>query len=389
MSQGYHPGFVSRSKKVGSSKGILTDYFNVVTNDPYSNGTYGPYKSYTGLDYYVHTGESIPNFHKRKRNGELLPFTLWDQTEFTGMATGSRNLVRTGNLDSLGSVCTVPWIPDIDWARGEHHVLPLIRRHGQRLVDSAAAGIYSQSWDTLTFLAELHKTITMFKRMLKNMRKYVLEDDPQGLYRAWLEGRYGWRILMYDLMDIQKVISDLDSQRTRFKQRTGESFSFSEQVQETVSDNAATITATYLDRWEVSLRGNVIADFRSPKFRFNPITTGWELITFSFVIDWVIDIGSWLESLSLLALAADYRASVGFKVTYVRYQSGMSWNFHDDPDGFGTWSGSYSQDATVNCERVFRTPYSVSKHPHILPNLDVYKIMDLVALTVTAIGGRR
>lgn len=381
MDLGYHPGFIPRYKNVGSSSGIAEQYYTVVTNDPYSNGTYGPFLATTGVDYYSHTGEDVPNFHKRKREGELLPFTVWNQTRFTGSAEGSRSLVRTGNLDSVGNAVIQEWLPDIDWARGLHLDLDLADLK-QAAVDSAAANIYSQNWDTLTFLAELHKTVRMFKNFLTNFRK--LASDPDQIYKSWLEGRYGWRILMYDLQDIQKALAGVDQSRTRFKRRHGRSFSFSEEVTFNEDFGFADITTTYVDEWDVSVRGNVVADIMPPAFRFNPITTGWELITFSFVIDWIVNIGQWLESLSFLALTHDYRAAGGHAVSYTRQYKSHQTTFKDG-DGYGMWSGTVEHTAQAACKFVTRNPLTVSLYPHISPNLDAFKVLDLVALAMQAI----
>jgi hypothetical protein len=330
-----------------------------------------------GIDYYYHQGEDTVDFHKRKKRGELIPYTRWTQTRIVGTTTsqedkckysdGRWNFTPEGSFREFqfymaSALTDLPSLLDLD-------------RKADLYVDACASTIYREGWDTLTFLAELHKVVRMFRTFVPSLLK--LADSPKELSKTWLEGRYGWRILMYDLMDINEILTSVDVNRTRFKARTGGSLAWSKSHHTTnVSSGWGTRNYLYEDSAEISLRGSIIADIKPPKFAFNPIVTAWELIPFSFVIDWVVTIGTWLESLSFLVLQKAHTASYGYHIDFKRtltdsyisnYKSGWS-------------QADISAEASMKGYMTVRVPTTVSKLPSLDLDLSWLKVADLLAL---------
>ena len=241
-------------------------------------------------------------------------------------------------------------------------------------------------------MAELHKTVSMFRNLVPRAIKYAREakrlKKTGALKRwgyssidEWLQTRYGWRILVYDIQDITKLISEIDEdQRTRIKERTGNSWQWTE-------DNSYTITGGHQLNYDditvhsLSVRGSIIADFVPARININPVATGWELITLSFVIDWFLNVGQALEALSFLLLSDQYTASWGVELD--------SWRTVTcEPEaGNSAWSsGFHSNFDEISVEertKIFkRVPCHVSKLPLPAVNLDGFKVMDLVAILV-------
>ena len=92
------------------------------------------------VDNKTSSGVNTPNFHKRKREGELLPFTPWVQTEESGLGIGSFDLNHENGTRCWGEDLGYYHLtrPSIPFYRSEIHQ----RLHTTRLVQSAAAGIY-------------------------------------------------------------------------------------------------------------------------------------------------------------------------------------------------------------------------------------------------------
>jgi hypothetical protein len=192
-----------------------------------------------------------------------------------------------------------------------------------------------------------------------------------------LQYRYGWRILYYDLVEIWDTLARLDRNRKRFTERTGTSLHFNEDVGDiVVTSHPWTCTIIGDVSYDVSIRGSVTADIEPPHFQFNPVITGWELVTFSFIIDWFVDIGSWLASLSFLVFNTDYRAgaSVLVKAHQNTVLSGMTRPGYSD-------TGS-TASSTSEAEYVVRTPTTVGiQIPSVIIDvLDESKVFDLMAL---------
>jgi len=247
-------------------------------------------------------------------------------------------------------------------------------------VQAAAARIYSSGWDALTFGAELSKTVAMFRGMLSRWMALVvrsLKGDPSGFARLWLEARYGWRTLFYDMQDIDKAIKNLNEGRKRFRETAGK---WADPVVETTTytNTAAwgTLTASVTSTMKIGTRGTVVADINPPQLMFNPLTTSWELMTFSFVIDWVINVGQFLESLSFLALQREYVAAGGVSITYDAVQTSS----YSPSSGFG---GTWKLNSHYSASYVKRIPHSVSPIPMTKLRLDEYKVLDVVSIFVT------
>jgi hypothetical protein len=245
-----------------------------------------------------------------------------------------------------------------------------------KYLTAAAARIYSSGWDALTFLAEFGKTVGMFR----NLTGRTIDQMQSGrIDEKWLESRYGWRLLIYDIKDIIKAVNSLDEHRMRYRESVGstksESFSDTHYYYSTLY-NSETVFTTVA---EVGLRGTIVADIEPPKIALNPITTAWELIPYSFVADWFVNVGKYLESMSFLALSHKHYAAAGLSAKVTRIgTSEVSWV---DP----SWTASeYSFNSYCVSESTVRNPASVPYSPSIDVNIDATKIADLGALTSQA-----
>lgn len=340
------------------------------------------------------TGYKTPYFRRRVRNGDLIPFTPFRQFSLTGSATYKEDFqsttyptsgVRTWNTDGSGGFALTPSIGHLDISEGALELYTASVDVGP-FVQQAAAKIYTRSFDALTFLAELHKTIHMVtsagRRLVKLVEAFRRRKPSESLSslvskeasNLWLEGRYGWRILLFDIQDISNTIQTLHEKKTRLTQRSGISYSSSAHSQVINDDIYHTAIHHTVDSVDVSLRGSVAADIDLPKLLFNPFATAWELVRFSFVVDWFIDVGQALEALSFLALQTNYTACTGISVTLTRTLSA------DNTTKAGYSTNLFERSGSAVAKLLIRTPCTVPTLPQPKLNLNVAKVTDLVAL---------
>lgn len=329
------------------------------------------------IDNLVTQGVNIPNYHKLKKQGKLLPLTPFNQYRRQGESAMSwsvdySNGVYWQTCDWSSVPLSIPGDADLHKWKEEYPT--------DYFVQAAAAKIYSQGWDALTFIAELHKVKSMFRnfitRLIDNLKKGKLEN-------IWLEGRYGWRILVLDMIEINNVLANLDDKRKRYRERVGSTVTFSESNTVTTTlGGAGTYDITLNDQWTIGRRGTVVADISPPDFGFNPITTAWELITFSFVIDWIINVGQFLESLSFIALSDEHHAAGGLEVSLTR--TSTVGNFKPN----ALWTGSISGNASHNVTWTNRSVAKVSVNPLLQWRIDGLKVFDLIALLLQLLKGR-
>lgn len=348
--------------------------------------------------YKITEGMNTPRYHQRLSKGELLPYTWFRQMEISGehaikLLQWTRTspagwAIREPGNSTSKALAEIYWrvkVSDLD------KVLDFepARYHLQR----AAARVYSSGWDALTFAGELRKTGQMFRNLAQSFYNLVWRLPKSAVtgkgrellpLRAlmniplskWLELRYGWRTLVYDMQDLADVIKHLDDGRKRYKERAGSSDSAVTITNLNYTLSVGTSHLVITDRKKSGYRGSIIADIEPPQFAFNPITTGWELITLSFVVDWFLNVGQWLESLSFLAIERQYYGAVGFHYELERElvctnctpASGHTYSWYP----YSKWTGSFTA----------RDPASVPLLPLASIQLNAFKVLDLVALAL-------
>lgn len=336
----------------------------------------GPYERRLAYSRSYYDGWDIPSFHARKKRGELLPQTAFSQFEVDFAGSGSWDWTNTSpNPD-------VRYWYEPAYIYSDESVTDVTVRAGlvqfgadfNSYVQAAAAKIYqNQGHDSLTFILELKKTIHLFTKAGKTLSDLLRRGK---LADTWLQYRYGWRILYFDLVGISKAIDNLNSERKRYSETVGESFSTSSTA--TANGDFAHVNRTIRTNyaWNLSVRGNVVADIEPPSFRFNPAITAWELISYSFVIDWFVEVGQWLAAMSFLAFANRYSAAYGYKLSMTKQV--LLENISADA-GWTMNSAASSWIATAHLtERVpTSVPFRLSTNFRVPEAL---KILDLLAL---------
>lgn len=121
--------------------------------------------------------------------------------------------------------------------------------------------------------------------------------------RTWLEYTYGWRPLIQDVYDVAKVSAELCAEsawlwrtvrgRSMNLKVSGRTFVSGQML---VSNNARS-----------DMRRKIVLEYQLPSGGYstaaafgltNPWQIAWEVVPFSFVVDWFYPIGDFLESIS-------------------------------------------------------------------------------------------
>lgn len=182
---------------------------------------------------------------------------------------------------------------------------------GESLADfGATVGMLQRPFRSATELASrMVKEVNLRKKKTSRSAKQAAAD-------AWLEYRYGWRPL---LMDTEKIISETHknrqkSERSRLVARSG--FTLQEKVSGSIPEQDGS-TAGYYLYWtgayssEVTQRVSAgvmysvlngtstmaLDKFMGSRAR-DVVPTMWELLPYSFVVDWFVGVGDWLQAIS-------------------------------------------------------------------------------------------
>jgi hypothetical protein len=364
---------------ISASEGSLTPTTRTVPK--YINNVFSANVTVDNTIYFKQTvGEDLPDFQKRRRAGELLPHTNFSQFEVSGATSGDWNaraastgyytvVTGFGPTSSYGSAWrpsqTIPsdLVPDTEY-----------------FVQAAAASIAEGNFDALTFIAELGSTKRMVRQALSRMASFSrnatlrsIKDVP-GL---WLEARYGWRPLMHDMLDIVDALNNLNDKRTRFSERAGTTYNTSSFEENILADNSGyTRKETITTYNTIRCGGSVTADMLyNNNIQIDPIATAWELIPYSFVVDWFINVAQYIQAQKFATFSTESVASGGYRIDQIRtvktediFKSGYA------------WSGTFYVSGTTASTWTKRVPTSVSIDPLFHVKLDELKILDLVSL---------
>jgi hypothetical protein len=220
--------------------------------------------------------------------------------------------------------------------------------------------------------------VELFRNLVSRLASLLSNKKVDDL---WLEGRYGWRNLWFDMTNIYDAYLSITEKRTRYHQVAGYKFTESSSTTDgPTSDVYGTWQVITTNEIEVGLRGTVVSDIQVPHIQIDPILTGWELTRLSFVIDWIVNVGNALAALEFLILNNEYYAASGVQVTWTR---SIDHQFLGFLNGYG---GSYDRGKMQSVGvATYRVPTSVSYIPQVKLRLDGLKILDILALLAQAL----
>lgn len=273
------------------------------------------------------------------------------------------------------------------------------------LVTAAVANGKAPVWDTLTFMAEAGKTLDMFvnnidrvakgieyihhkaerkagKRSRRNggsgSRKARAKRYSSALADLWLEARYGWRPLLADINDAMEAFDKM-SEDFKISRGYAKSTTLLTETETGLSipKSAWTVTPEWSRETELTVRaGSIYEIFWQNLMGSSAIRTGWETIPFSFVLDWFLNVGDYLESMVPTP-------GLSLRSTWIskrwNWRSTGTVKFSDLASGI-VIETPYQGWMTVSGTTYSRYPTSVPITPSVYLNLDLWKLVDSIAL---------
>jgi hypothetical protein len=190
------------------------------------------------------------------------------------------------------------------------------------LLSRLAEQYRQHDWNLGVATAEVGKTTDMIVNRVKQLTRVVrsirrgdvrgacngLRVDPNPKLSRhgksmspasiWLELRYGWRPFLKDIRDLSEAIQKLDVPRT-----------YTIRVRHSVPYTCSTAFPTLFEGWGHGSYGKQIIatliEARPDPIAYlgldNPLSIAWELVPYSFVVDWFYPLGSYLATRSTLA----------------------------------------------------------------------------------------
>lgn len=263
-----------------------------------------------------------PNFHSRIRNGEVI-------INYMDQLFKSRNTSGTvAHFSCPASPCNTEsrWDDGYYFYRPDppgfglvqHASVPIdVSAHITLASTSADANVVDPSFQGQVFLGELGRTLGMLSNPLGSLNKllgkavHAKRKSARGggamnvaewISSEWLRYRYGIMPLVRDASNVMEALGNL-SKKTSVR-LTARGSSFETQLENNVELCGSTweCTRESTTTREVRARAGVIyettfADTFGVGWQSIPATV-WELIPFSFVVDWFGNVGNYVQAIS-------------------------------------------------------------------------------------------
>lgn len=308
--------------RVRSRGGMSLMHRNWLSYD--TNGHLQPHYCNYYYGQSVGTEESIadvphPGFKQRMKNGEII-LSPMSKTRIEQWYSPTHFVV--GPHDTWGTAVyegewTTYWSGAVDYGQmpvGDAMSIALIEAYAKMKASPLLIG---------ETLKDLDSTVGMLRRpfggardLIRKMDKYRLRHLGKTVasgYRAasnaWLEYRYGWKPLILDCqttIDLCTKVADKDSGKLLVA-RASQSRSFDRTI--TVDRAAgnvnvagpARLTKSYVASAGVLYRADkAYVEALDAKLGYRPsdlAVTFWESIPYSFVVDWFVNVGDWVQAI--------------------------------------------------------------------------------------------
>jgi hypothetical protein len=344
--------------------------------------------TYTGIRKTKTIKDTLtPGFHALRKCGGALPLNPVEISTITE----ERRVFLSYTYGSGGTGCpgTYPLTEirgNCFFDYGKTLSVPSVDENIQTaMVNEAIARVNSATLDLLTAAAETKDLKRTFKHALTVIGKYGTRAATKArslreLHHNWLAYRYGWMPMIYTLQDAVKAHNEHWKHIVEGKASQSEGFNLSNNH----SIIGTGVTTNVVETLSGSIRygGFAIGEVNPllSKYGLDPIVTAYELLTLSFVLDWFIGVGSYIQSISPFGAASNVQSMMSLKTVYQHDYRRVN-VFGNYGSVLQSGSGGTS-DWTITEQRYVRGAHG-GGFPGWNPRFTPERAVDLVALVLT------
>lgn len=342
------------------------------------------------------TGGVTPGFHLKRATG-LLPENDFTYGEtFTTAAVGytySKRVVlnnvyeqRAGGIYG-GTTFSNPWTN-----------LAVLKANFANVVDAKLMGkIKETEVDVAVFLGELRETKQMFAGSVKNLFN-ALNALTHGASLATVGAHLGvrlspktpangWLLVQYGIMPFIRDIEGATKALEKGLLKLGYKLARARHV---YTDTITQTANGWTKRWSLKLETSGRVKYRVVNEYIatlaslgltNPLVLGWELTKLSFVVDWLVGIGAWLNQLDAF-LGKEF--DQGSRTWFVRIECEATWDKLSQPDYLVYLEQRKQSYSYVSVERHDMAGWPIALTPGIRDpsSLNVFHLLTSLALLV-------
>lgn len=322
-------------------------------------------KPHTTMYGHKDTATATPNFKERVRAGEIIvnPYSVWKSTIST--EPGLRIINKKDVTYSYGwyglrqGDLVIQWLAEYRRVTARYEVpveyfsvsdassnwaLPFYGsfRIDKEVVNAAVGEADGLVFDLLTNLAELPETLKWLADLIKQaadatkaahkkeieVKKLLTKKGrtarqiAQAVASVWMQYRYAIMPISYSIEDVCKALESWKRTYGKVSEKYVEThtesdirarFGFSDADDFELSVIEASTTHRCAIKRGYDPRGMV--DALLQVLKLNPVTTAWELVPLSFVVDWFVNIGQVLTISTAPSFHSQEGATYSWKTT--------------------------------------------------------------------------
>lgn len=233
--------------------------------------------------------------------------------------------------------------------------------------------------------------ITVSRRKVRKFNKeYRRTDGARAIASGWLELQYGWLPLLSDIVGAAEAIAQRQSSEVRDRVRAKLSTERKWSSLTTNSNFDLFVDQSY--QFEISTgiwfrsTGAVLQSLSSTGIT-NPVSVAWEVIPFSFIVDWFLPIGAWIDNFdATLGLSFEK----GYRTTFLRSQLDRRAYGTENPSSNPRYRGmSMSNRKKVYVSRTVLVSFPTPSFPEFENPYKWQRGANLVALLTQAFVPRK
>jgi len=217
----------------------------------------------------------------------------------------------------------------------------------------------------------------------------------KDLANNWLELQYGWKPLLQDIRDSMEALARYNLANANIKRVTGSATAEDKVTSDLALFEYGTVVGgkvitTTNSRFVYGLRyrvDNHLTSFLAQTGFTNPLSLAWEILPFSFVVDWFLPISNYLQTFS----AWDGLQFVdGFTTSFTRQRATVVISYSgspvpSDPHYTFTAHGSMTRE-WVKLSRSKITSFPSGRFPQFKNPLSVVHVSNALALMRQSFG---
>lgn len=184
------------------------------------------------------------------------------------------------------------------------------------------------SYDIMTDVVEFKQSLDLVNSLLRSainpvrtIAKLISKGSLRNVGDWWLQYRYGIMPIIYSIQDIVKTLEERNAvYRSVHK-------SAQLQIEPVIRESSTERCFFETLQYSVSIKGtgkeriggSNLTRLHS-RVRANPFNTAWELVPFSFVVDWFVNVSDWInaQSSSLSNIGTDRHYCYSVKVSSIK-----------------------------------------------------------------------